>query len=182
MTVSESILGLGARARRRSRAVWRGQSPAYTLIELVVVSASLALIIPLASFFLFNVINRTDDTQARTTVLAQEQLVVDRIAREVRQGSALTIAGGGDTIDIVTPQGRFFWDCSGTTCTRAVFSGGSFGSPVTELEGISPSGPVFTSATLTGSAGTTVRILVTIQPEERDRPIEIQREVHLRNV
>jgi len=123
-----------ARARKAVAAL-RREERGLTLIELLV-AASLGLLVVGGAMTMFLSAVRSDPrTAAKVSAIQQARFTVERIARELRQGSEVP-ASSSSHLEIVTyvkttgcsggEAGgesiacRVIYDCEGDTCTRAV--------------------------------------------------------------
>ncbi|MEX2253574.1 MAG: hypothetical protein WD649_05425 [Thermoleophilaceae bacterium] len=164
----------------------RREEAGVTLIELMVVSAVGVLLFGVG-LALYSVATRNEaKTGARSENLQQAQTAMERMTRELRQGSAIVSSSPTEITFETYVRGvgnqRVRFSCSGSACSRAVAPSGtnSFGSPVTLVSSVDPN--VFTVAG--GQVKLRLRLTRTSQPNVgagREVSAELNDGVTLRN-
>lgn len=167
----------------------------FTLLELLVVVA-LGLVVLAAGYGLLQTSSRQQVTQSEQAAQAQKaRVMVERITREVRQGSGV-VSATGSSLALVTwvnsagcgsaagaevaIECRVTYQCSGGACTREETAPGAAasGNSTVILDGLS-SAPVFTY-TPSADAPTFVEVKLELK-EDGAETVSIEGGVTLRN-
>jgi len=181
--------------RRLSRATVRGRrEDGFTLVELMV-GTVLAMIVLGAGVTIFTAgIQSQPRVNAQAADIQQARTAMERMVRELRQGSSVPTATGsmvgvvtfvdGTTCGTTTPQCRVTYTCTAGNCTRVVArpDGSSPGPAVRVVSGISNSSSVFTYTPATATSGATVGVTLAFPSETGGNAITLSDAATLRNV
>lgn len=180
--------GLWRAVVERSRAE-RG----FTLVELLV-GMVLGLIVIGGGVMMFTAgIRSQPQVDSQAAAIQQARTSMERMVRELRQGSSVPVASGssvavvtdvdGTTCGTTTPICRVTYTCTAGTCTRVVAhpDGTAPAAAVKVVDGISNASSVFTYTPPSETSGATIGVTLAFLGENGGNAITLSDAATLRN-
>jgi Tfp pilus assembly protein PilW len=165
----------------------------FTLVEFLTATV-MAMILLGGGVMMFTTgIRNQPRVESQAAAIQQARTGMERMVRELRQGSSVPNASGssiavvtyvdGATCGTTTPLCRVTYACTAGSCTRAIArpDGTSPAAPVTVVSGISNSSSVFTYTPPTATSGATINVTLAFPGENGGNAITLSDAATLRN-